>query len=75
MGWIAPICHISATFFTAKTVDSAAFALRERVGVAHGCGDVGVSHQLFHGDEIDPAEDKPGCERVSQVVEPARGNP
>ena len=43
--------------------------------VFHGRGNVGMTHELLDGDEIDPQANKASGESVAKIVEAAAWNP
>ena len=45
------------------------------MGVFHGRGNVGMSHELLDGDEIDPQANQASGESMPKVVEAAAWNP
>ena len=43
--------------------------------VFHGRGNVGMTHELLDGDEIDPQANKASGESMAKIVETAAWNP
>ena len=55
--------------------DGVAFVGRAGMSVLHGRGNVGVTHELLDGDEIDSETNKASGKRMAKIVESAAWNP